>query len=77
MLKPSLDKRDRWIRNHGLEDDEYSCDNERVSRKIAQRAEEWAEMQTFVATDECLMQFIRRSLGDVSNNEPCGKVTSA
>ena len=62
MLKPSLDKRERWIRNPL--DEDYNTDNERVSRKIAQRADEWQEMTRFVATDECLMQFMRRSLGD-------------
>jgi len=74
MLKPSLDKRERWIRNPL--DDDYNTDNERVSRKIAQRADEWHEMTRFVITDECLMQFIRRSLGDDSNNQPCGKCSS-
>ena len=74
MLKPSLDKRERWIRNPL--DDDYCMDNERVARKIAQRADEWVEMTRFVATAECLMQFMRRSLGDTSNNEPCGKCSS-
>jgi len=74
MLKPSLDKRERWIRNPL--DEDYNTDNERVSRKIAQRAEEWEEMTKLVSTGECLMQFMRRSLGDVSNNEPCGKCSS-
>jgi len=64
MLKPSLDKRERWIRNPL--DEEYSTDNDRVARKIAQRAEEWEEMTRFVATDKCLMQFMRRSLGDAT-----------
>lgn len=74
MLKPSIDLRERWIRNPY--DLGYSTDNERIRRKVTQRAEEWQEMSQFLVTNECLMLYIRRALGDLSDVDPCGKCSS-
>ena len=74
MLKPSIDNRERWIRNPL--DLGYSTDNERIQRKISQRADEWKEMSEFIVTQECLMLFIRRILGDFIDVDPCGKCSS-
>ena len=74
ILKPSVDHRERWIRNPY--DFGYQTDNERIAFKVAQRAEEWQEMKDLLMTNECLMLFMRRSLGDTTDRDPCGKCSS-
>jgi ATP-dependent DNA helicase RecQ len=50
----------------------YQMDHERIAHLTRQRAEEWQEVQDYINTNECLMQFLRAALDD-PDTEPCGQ----
>ncbi len=50
---------------------EYHMDQERIRRLTAQREVEWEEMQAYIDTDGCLMEFLAKALDD-ENPQPCG-----
>ncbi len=50
----------------------YAMDCEKIARLTAQREVEWREVQAFIESDGCLMDFLRRALDDPAT-EPCGR----
>ncbi len=50
----------------------YRLDQERIARLTAQREMEWQEIQDYIHTSGCLMQFLRNSLNDPAA-APCGQ----
>ena len=50
---------------------DYNMDHERIRRLTAQREGEWEEMQAYIDTDGCLMEFLANALDD-DNPQPCG-----
>ncbi|MBU4304392.1 MAG: RecQ family ATP-dependent DNA helicase [Candidatus Omnitrophica bacterium] len=53
----------------------YQMDHERIGRLTQQRVQEWAEVQSYFETKECLMVFLARSLDD-KTTRPCGKCSN-
>lgn len=51
---------------------EYRMDHNNIQRLTQQRTMEWAEVQEYVDTKECLMQYLARKLDDPYPT-PCGK----
>lgn len=51
---------------------EYELDREKIARLTAQREVEWNQVQAFIASDDCLMAFLRDALDD-PEIEPCGR----
>lgn len=50
----------------------YRLDHDNIAHLTAQRELEWHEMQDFVETDDCLMQYLRRALDDPEADR-CGR----
>jgi ATP-dependent DNA helicase RecQ len=50
----------------------YRLNDAQIERLTRQREIEWGEIQEYIATEGCLMEFLRRSLDDPSA-EPCGR----
>ena len=50
---------------------DYRMDHERIAHLTRQREEEWQQVQDYINTKECLMQFLRTALDD-PDSEPCG-----
>ena len=50
----------------------WQMDGERIRHLTGQRAQEWAEVQRYIAETGCKMSFLRRSLDD-EDIQPCGK----
>lgn len=50
----------------------FSMDRERIQRLTEQREVEWAEIQDYIDTEECLMLYLRRALDDPEARE-CGR----
>lgn len=50
----------------------FALDRERISHLTTQREEEWAQMQSYIAEQGCLMQFLAAALDD-DMAAPCGK----
>ena len=65
---PVLKSGSRWHRSPVP----YAMDRERIRRLTEQREREWAEIQDYVGTDECLMAFLQRALND-PQAEDCGR----
>ena len=66
---PVLKMGSKWARsvmNH------YSINHEKISRLTAQRETEWKEMQAYIASKSCLMEFLQKSLDD-PESAPCGR----
>ncbi len=57
---PVVKQGPRWVRTPVR----YQLDHEKIHRLTGQRETEWQEIQNYVATDECLMQFLRLALDD-------------
>ncbi len=57
---PVVKQGPRWVRTPVG----YQLDHEKIHRLTGQRETEWQEIQNYVATDECLMQFLRLALDD-------------
>lgn len=53
----------------------YSLDHQKIARLTQQREAEWQEVQEYIETKECLMNFLARSLDD-THSGPCGKCAS-
>lgn len=58
----------RWVRTAVA----FQLDHEKIARLTAQREVEWREVQDYVETSNCLMEFLRNALDD-PQSEPCGK----
>jgi ATP-dependent DNA helicase RecQ len=50
----------------------YRLDHAQIERLTQQREVEWAEVQEYIASQGCLMEFLRRALDDPSAG-PCGR----
>ncbi len=50
----------------------YQLDQQRVAHLTAQREEEWAQMQRYLANERCLMQFLAQALDD-PHAQACGR----
>ena len=50
----------------------FQMDQERIAHLTDQREQEWGEVQTYVNTTDCLMEYLRNALDDPAS-EPCGK----
>lgn len=50
----------------------YQMDHEKIKRLTGQRETEWEEVQRYVATENCLMEFLAKALDD-ADPQPCGK----
>ncbi|MCL6270442.1 RecQ family ATP-dependent DNA helicase [Sansalvadorimonas sp. 2012CJ34-2] len=50
----------------------FTMDHDRIAHLTQQRETEWQEVQNYMATDACLMTFLRNSLDDDSQ-QPCGR----
>ena len=53
----------------------FSMDRDRIQRLTEKREIEWQEVQEYLDTDRCLMQFLTTALDDVAP-QPCGKCAS-
>lgn len=51
---------------------EYQMDHERIAHLTHQREEEWQQVQDYMDTQGCLMEFLQRSLDD-PEPQPCGQ----
>lgn len=51
---------------------EYRLDQDQIARLTGMREQEWQEMQGYVESRTCLMEYLRKSLDD-PEAEPCGK----
>lgn len=49
----------------------FTMDHERIAHLTQQRETEWQEVQDYMATDTCLMTYLRNALDD-DNQQPCG-----
>lgn len=58
----------KWVRTAVA----YKMDYERIARLTQMREQEWQEVQEYIATDGCLMEFLGRALDDPEAG-PCGK----
>lgn len=58
----------RWVRTAVP----YQLDHEKIARLTAQREVEWQEVQDYIASKGCLMEYLRNAL-DEPKSEPCGK----
>jgi ATP-dependent DNA helicase RecQ len=65
---PIIREGSRWKRTPVA----YRLDRERIGRLTQQRELEWREMQQYLATPGCLMEFLARALDD-ADPKPCGK----
>lgn len=50
----------------------FVMDNERIQHLTLQREMEWQEVQRYLQTNQCLMNFLRNALDD-EIDEPCGR----
>jgi len=50
----------------------FRMDHERIAHLTRQREEEWQQVQDYINTKECLMQFLRLALDD-PDSAPCGQ----
>jgi ATP-dependent DNA helicase RecQ len=50
----------------------YRLDHAQIERLTRQREIEWGEIQAYIATEDCLMGFLRHALDDPAA-EPCGQ----
>ncbi|EHM55846.1 ATP-dependent DNA helicase, RecQ family [Cardiobacterium valvarum F0432] len=66
---PIIKVGNKWHRtvNH------YTMDRVRIARLTAQREKEWAQMQDYLHSTDCRMQYLRHALDDKSDDTPCGK----
>lgn len=58
----------RWLRTPNP----FRLDRTRIERLSERRAAEWRQMQDYVASRTCLMEFLTRALDDPSSS-PCGR----
>jgi len=54
---------------------EFQMDHERIDYLTRQREEEWQQIQDYINTDQCLMQYLRTALDD-PEAEPCGQCSN-
>jgi ATP-dependent DNA helicase RecQ len=50
----------------------YQLDRERIQRLTRQREQEWREIQAYIDSPDCLMQFLAKALDD-EHPQPCGR----
>lgn len=65
---PVIKQGSRWFRTPVI----YHLDRERIERLTRQREQEWREVQAYIDSRKCLMQFLARALDD-ENPQPCGR----
>lgn len=58
----------RWVRTPNR----FQLDHDRIKRLSDRRQAEWRQMQDYVASRTCLMEFLTRALDD-PNSAPCGR----
>jgi len=61
----------KWYRTSNV----FVMDRERVEHLTQQRELEWAEVQEYISTRECKMNFLQKALDD-NATVPCGKCSS-
>lgn len=65
---PVIKDGSRWVRTPV----HFQMDHERILHLTGQREQEWNEVQEYVQTSNCLMDYLRNALDDTAS-EPCGK----
>jgi ATP-dependent DNA helicase RecQ len=65
---PVIKQGSRWVRTPV----NYQLDHEKIERLTGQRETEWEEIQDFIATDGCLMEYLRSALDD-PGADACGR----
>jgi len=65
---PVLKSRSKWIRTTI----DYQLNKEKIARLSSQQRGEWAQVQEYVSSEECLMQYLRTALDDPKRGL-CGK----
>jgi ATP-dependent DNA helicase RecQ len=65
---PIIRNGNRWIRTPNP----YQLDRERISRLTQHRQAEWQQMQDYMNSKSCLMEFLEHALDD-PNAQPCGR----
>lgn len=65
---PIIKSGSKWLRTSVV----YQMDKEKIARLSDQKRGEWAEVQGYISSEECLMQYLRDALDD-PNNGLCGK----
>lgn len=65
---PVLKQGSLWLRTANP----YRLDHERIARLTQQREAEWAQMQDYLRSRDCRMNYLRRAL-DEAVHAPCGK----
>ena len=65
---PVFKKGAQWVRTPVR----YQLDHDKIDRLTRQREEEWEQIQDYIRTGGCLMEFLRSALDD-PESAPCGK----
>lgn len=65
---PIIRNGNRWVRTPNP----YKLDRERISRLTQHRQAEWQQMQEYMNSKSCLMEFLEQALDD-PNAQPCGR----
>lgn len=68
---PVIKHGSKWYRTAVV----FSMDRERINHLTRQRELEWAEVQEYIKTTSCKMNFLQNALDDDSTS-PCGKCSS-
>lgn len=58
----------KWVRTPV----QYNLDRDKIARLTSQRETEWEEVQNYIGTEGCLMEFLRTALDDPEASE-CGR----
>tara|TARA_R110000772_G_scaffold127818_4_gene235204 strand:- start:31349 stop:33445 length:2097 start_codon:yes stop_codon:yes gene_type:complete len=53
----------------------YQLDHDKIARLTAQREVEWREVEKYIDTEVCLMEYLRNALDD-PHSQPCGKCSN-
>jgi ATP-dependent DNA helicase RecQ len=61
----------KWVRTPVR----YNLDSDKIARLTRQRETEWKEVQKYIGTERCLMEFLRSALDDPDATE-CGRCAS-
>lgn len=65
---PLVKQGSKWVRTPVR----YRLDHEKIERLTGQREMEWQEIQAYISSDGCLMEYLRRALDD-PEAKACGK----
>lgn len=68
---PLIKEGTKWVRTAVS----YRLDHEKIQRLTSRRQSEWEQMQTYINSTACLMEFLRATLDD-PQAQPCGRCSN-